>query len=191
MRTRLSPSVPNPADEGRPLDLRTDAGIRHAWIAHGPELRAYAFRRLRDHGLAEDAVQETFLRAWRKAGAFDIARGSVRTWLYAIMRNLLVDMARARASRLRTLPIVRDVAAGDEVDRLLGSLTIADALRRLSPEHRQVIVESYVTQRPHSEIAEFLGVPIGTVRSRLFYAREALGNALRQIGAIEPAPVAA
>ena len=114
-------------------------------------------------------MQETFLRAWRKADGFDAARGSVQTWLFAILRNLLVDMARARASRPRTSPIIGDVAAGDDVDRLLGSLTVADALRRLSPEHRHVIVQSYLTQRPHSEIAEFLGVPVGTVRSRLLY----------------------
>jgi RNA polymerase sigma-70 factor, ECF subfamily len=86
-----------------------------------------------------------------------------------------------------------DVAAGDALDGLLGSLTVADALRRLSPEHRHVIVQNYVTQRSHSEIAELLGVPVGTVRSRLFDGREALSNPLRQIGAVErgPTPLAA
>jgi RNA polymerase sigma-70 factor (ECF subfamily) len=191
MRFRLSPPVH--ATPGEAHDLGTDAGVRDAWTAHGSELRAYAFRRLGDHGLAEDAVQETFLRAWRNAGSFNTSRGSVRTWLYAIMRNLLVDLARARAVRPQTSPEMPDVAAGDALDGLLGSLTVADALRRLSPEHRHVIVQNYVTQRSHSEIAELLGVPVGTVRSRLFYRREALSNALRQIGAVErgPTPLAA
>ena len=179
-------AVRTSADDRRG-DLRTEAGIRHAWIAHGSELRAIAFRRLGDRGLAEDALQETFLRAWRNADHFDARRGSVRTWLYAIMRNLLIDMARARASRPQTSPIVTDVVARDELERLLGWLTLADALQGLSPDHRQVIIHSYVTQRPHSEIAQLLGVPVGTVRSRLFYAREALSSALRESGAVEPA----
>ena len=104
----------------------------------------------------------------------------MRIWLYAIMRNLLVDMARARASRPWTSPAVPDVPAADELDGLLGSLAVAEALRRLSPEHRQVIVQNYVTQRPQSEIAEFLGVPVGTVRSRLFYRAAALSRALAE-----------
>ena len=177
-------SVRTSADDRRG-DLRTDAGIRHAWIAHGSELRAFALRRVGDRGLAEDALQETFLRAWRKADQFDATRGSVRRWLYAIMRNLLIDMARARASRPQTSPILTDVAAGDELEGLLGRLTLADALRGLSPKHRQVIIHSYVTQRPHSEIAQLLGVPVGTVRSRLFYAREALSSALSNVGTSE------
>ena len=116
MSTRLSPSVDTSADD-RPGDLRTEAGIRHAWLAHGPELRAFAFRRLGDRGLAEDALQETFLRAWRKPTTSMPTRGSVRTWLYAIMRNLLVDMARARASRPQTSPVVPDVRGGRRARR--------------------------------------------------------------------------
>ena len=76
-------------------DLRTDAGMRAVWVAHAPGLRAFASQRLGDRELAEDALQETFLRAWRKAHLFDAARGSVRSWLYAILRNVVVDMFRA------------------------------------------------------------------------------------------------
>jgi RNA polymerase sigma-70 factor, ECF subfamily len=167
------------------LDLRTEAGLRKAWVAHSTGLRAVAHRSLHDRELAEDAVQETFLRAWRKAAHFDHTRGSVGSWLYAILRNLLVDIARADASRPRTQPIVTDVAATDRLDELLGALTLDRALRLLSVQHRQVIVESYLAQHPHDHIARRLGVPIGTVRSRLHYARAALGNALRDVGAID------
>jgi RNA polymerase sigma-70 factor (ECF subfamily) len=167
------------------LDLRTEAGLRKAWVAHSTGLRAVARRSLHDRERAEDAVQETFLRAWRKAAHYDHTRGSIGSWLYAILRNLLVDIARSDASRPRTQPIVVDVVANDRLEELLGALTLERALRLLSVQHRQVIVESYVAQHPHDQIARRLGVPIGTVRSRLHYARAALGNALRDVGAID------
>ena len=70
----------------------------------GPELRSFAARRLGSWGAAEDVVQETMLRAWRKADHFDSARGTLRGWLYGILRNLLVDVARSAASRPQTIP---------------------------------------------------------------------------------------
>jgi RNA polymerase sigma-70 factor (ECF subfamily) len=135
--------------------------------------------------LAEDAVQETLLRAWKHAAAFDPARGTMRGWLYGILRNLLVDLARARARQPQTAPIVADVEQSDEVESLVGSLTIMSALRRLSPEHRVAVYHCYLKQRPHREVARLLGVPVGTIRSRLFYARAALKDALEHIGAAE------
>ena len=166
-------------------DFRTEAGMRHAFLVYGPELRSYAARRLGNRGSAEDAVQETLLRAWKHADGFDPSRGTVRSWLYGILRNLLVDLARARARQPQTTPIVADVGGADEVEEMLGSLTIAAALRRLSPEHRVAVYHCYLKQRPHHEVARLLGVPVGTVRSRLFYARAALKHALEQIGATE------
>jgi RNA polymerase sigma-70 factor (ECF subfamily) len=99
------------------------------------------------------------------------------------MRNLLVDLARARARHPRTTSVVADSPAPDDTEQVLGSLTIDAALRRLSAEHRQVIYHCYVRQRPHAEVAQLLGVPVGTIRSRLFYARDAMKNALDAIGA--------
>ena len=168
-----------------PFDLGTDAGMRHALFVYGPELRAFAARRLGSWSSAEDVVQETLLRAWKSADRFDPARGSLRAWLFGIMRNLLVDLARARARRPLTTSAAIDAGAPDETETVLGSLTIRAALRKLSPEHRQVIYHCYVRQRPHSEVAKLLGVPIGTVRSRLFYARDAMKNALAAIGATD------
>jgi RNA polymerase sigma-70 factor (ECF subfamily) len=170
-------------------DLRTEEGMRHAFLVYGPELRSYAARRLGSRTSAEDAVQETLLRAWKHAAGFDPARGTMRSWLYGILRNLLVDLARARARQPESTPMIADVVEADEVDDLLGSLTIAAALRRLSPEHRVAVYHCYLKQRPHAEVARLLGVPIGTVRSRLFYARSALKDALERIGATESEPL--
>jgi RNA polymerase sigma-70 factor, ECF subfamily len=161
-------------DDTERTDLRSDAGIRRAWLVHGPELRRFASAHLRDSGRAEDMVQETFLRAWRSAESFDPARGTMRGWLFGILRNVLIDAARARAVRPVVTGSEADAVAPDEIDARLSSLMIANALRRLTDEHREVVVASYLQGRPHREIAASLRVPVGTVRSRLFYARKAI-----------------
>ena len=179
-----SPLPPSPLTLSPVGQLRTEAGIRHAWLAHGAALRGYARRTLGDRGLAEDALQEVFLRAWRAGDGYDPARGGMRAWLFAIMRNVLIDMARARARRVSTTPITSEVSAvPEEIDALVDSLALGSALRSLSEEHREVILHGCIRQRPHREIAQLLGVPIGTVRSRLFYARSALSSALRSVAA--------
>jgi RNA polymerase sigma-70 factor (ECF subfamily) len=164
-------------------DIGTEDGLRYALRVYGPELRSFAARRLGSWGAAEDVVQETMLRAWRKADRFDPTRGTLRGWLYGILRNLVVDVARSAASRPQTVPILTDVAESDEVEALIGSLTIAAALRRLSVEHREVVYYCTLKQWPHAEVAQRLGVPIGTIRSRLFYAREALKLAIAETAA--------
>jgi len=159
-------------------DIGTEDGLRHALRAYGPELRSFAARRLGSWGAAEDVVQETMLRAWRRADRFDPTRGTLRGWLYSILRNLIIDVARSAASRPQTVPIMIDVAGPDEVEALVVSLSMATALQRLNVEHRQVVYYCTLKQRPHAEVARLLGVPIGTIRSRLFYAREALKLAM-------------
>ena len=84
--------------EARPV-LANDDGVRAVYAAHGPELYRFALRSLGDRGLAEEAVQETFVRAWQAANRFDDALGSLRTWLFAIIRNVVIDLSRARAVR--------------------------------------------------------------------------------------------
>lgn len=164
------------------FDLASEAGMRNAWEQNQAALRAFACRRLGDRDLAQDMVQETFLRAWSHASSFDRARGDVRGWLYAIMRNLLTDVARSHARRPKVSELVDEWPARDDIDALLGSLTAAAALDRLSPDHREVMVHGYVSQLPTAEIAQLLDVPAGTVRSRLFYARAAFVQALSAIG---------
>src|SRR5438128_10860553 len=105
----------------------TDAEwVTAAYAAHGRELYRFALRSLGDSGLAEEAVQTTYLRAWRAAARFDESLGSLRTWLFAILRNVVVDMARARRARpsLADAPTTeqgfeRWPASESEVDRML------------------------------------------------------------------------
>src|SRR5262245_2360396 len=79
--------------------LGTEDGVRAVYAAHGGELFRFAFRSLNDRGLAEEAVQETFVRAWQAADRFDETLGSLRTWLFAIIRNVVIDLSRARSVR--------------------------------------------------------------------------------------------
>ena len=83
--------------------LIRERDVREAYAAHAGELYGFAMRSLGDAGLAEEAVQETFLRAWRAGKRFDPEIGSLRTWLFAILRNVVIDLGRARAVRFATL----------------------------------------------------------------------------------------
>jgi RNA polymerase sigma-70 factor, ECF subfamily len=171
-----------------PVD--TDAEwIAAAYAAHGRELYRFALRSLGDSGLAEEAVQTTYLRAWRAAGRFDESLGSLRTWLFAIVRNVVVDMARARRARpaLAVAPatefgVEQWPASESEVDRVLVAWQVEEALRRLSPDHRNALIEIYFRSRSYDEVAIEFGIPTGTVKSRVYYALKALRLALEELG---------
>lgn len=164
--------------------LDDDAVLRSAYAEHAGELFAFASRSLGDPGLAEEAVQETFVRAWRAADRFDPAVGSLRTWLFAIARNVVVDLARARSIRPALADREPPDQAGetDELERAVISLGIEAALQQVSDRHREVLVEVHLRGRPVAEVATELGVPPGTVHSRLYYGLKALGVALEEMG---------
>jgi RNA polymerase sigma-70 factor (ECF subfamily) len=163
-----------------------DAALRAAYEAHGAELYRFARRSLGDSGLAEDAVQEAFVRAWRASGAYDPARSSQRTWLFAILRNVVIDIARAR--RVRPPMAVGDgarettTAGDDEFDRVLTTWQVEAALSELDAAHRRVLVEVHWRGRPYAEVAEELGIPAGTVKSRVYYGLRALRGTLEARG---------
>ncbi len=168
-----------------PTDMTTDEfGLRAAFLAHSGELVGFARRALGDAQLAEEAAQETFVRAWRYRERFDPSLGSMRTWLFAIERRLVIDLARARAIR-RTEPLPPDKAEDEDEDaiaRAMQAWQVEEAIRRLRDEHRHVLVEIYYRGRPSRSVADELGIPDGTVRSRLFYALKALKLVLEEMG---------
>mgnify|MGYP006191206511 CR=1 FL=1 len=136
-----------------------------------------------DRARAEDVAQETMLRAWRNAAVLTESRGSVRSWLFTVARNIVIDEWRTRRAR-REFPVadVPDEREDDHTDQLLLSWVVAEALVKLSPEHRAVLLECYYRGRPVSEAARCLGVPEGTVKSRTHYALRALKLALEEMG---------
>jgi len=191
------PTDPTVADQaataGRsePVSESADAaGLRVAFLAHGGELYGYARRSLGDPRAAEDVVQETFIRAWRARDRFDTGLGTLRTWLFTIARRVVIDHARARAIR-QTEPLQADLAVEDDVENAMVGWQVEEALRRLRPDHRQVLVETYYRGRSGREVAEELGIPEGTVRSRLFYGLRTLRLALEEMGWEQWSPIPA
>ena len=181
MRLTLRPK----ADGGR---LDDDAVLRAAYDDHAGELLGFAHRSLRDAGLAEEAVQETFLRAWRAADRFDPQLGSLRTWLYAICRNVIIDLSRSRSRRPQVGLAGEEVpepVTEAELDRLLVSFQVEEALRRLTEPHRTALVEVYLRGRPAREVGAALGVPEATVRTRVFYGLKALRVVLDEMGWVD------
>ncbi|MEO5724812.1 MAG: sigma-70 family RNA polymerase sigma factor [Ilumatobacteraceae bacterium] len=161
-------------------------GIRAAYAAHGGELFRAARRLTHDQQHAEDLVQETFVHAWRAAHTFDESRSSMRTWLFSILRNLVIDHARAAAVRPRRATTTEqlrdglDRTATSELDRMLTAWQVRDALNRVSEDHRRVLEEVHLRRRPLADVAAQLGIPVGTVKSRLYYALRAMRNALEE-----------
>lgn len=175
-----------------PLDVgvRTEDALAAAYAAHGAELYRFALRQLRDEGAAQEVVQEVFLRAWRRADTFDGTVASLRGWLFAIARNAVVDEVRRIAVRpwrsgLTDDPEFGQAAVASFDTSVLDAWVVEEALRTLRVEHRTAIVEAYLRGRPYAEIAAETGVPVGTVRSRVFYGLKALRLAMDEMG-VEP-----
>jgi RNA polymerase sigma-70 factor, ECF subfamily len=161
--------------------LRHERDVREAYAAHAGELYGFAVRSLGDAGLAEEAVQETFVRAWRAGDRFDPQIGSLRTWLFAILRNVVIDLGRFRAAR----PGVAEGGIEPSVEPLeqaLLSWQVEEAMRRIGEDHRRVLVETHYRGRPYAEVAAELGVPEGTVKSRVYYGLRALRVVLEEMG---------
>lgn len=177
----------------RPTDLRRPADLEAAYRAHAGELERFAARQLRDHAAAADVVQETFVRAWRHAERYDAGVASLRVWLFTIARNVVVDHVRHHRSRPgrptspEDLPAMAERAAGPSAgdafsDDLVTSWFVEEALGRLGPDQRRAIVETSVRGRPYAEVAAETGVPVGTLRSRVFYGLKNLRQIMDDMG---------
>ncbi|WP_201930922.1 sigma-70 family RNA polymerase sigma factor [Nocardioides donggukensis] len=176
-------------DEVVVAGLGSEDEVYAAYLLHGPELYRFVLRGLGDAGAAQDVTQETFLRAWRAADRFDPALASLRVWLFAIARNAMIDHARAARVRpwqrnLMDPPTAEAVgrSAEDPTEQLLLSWVVEEALQRISEEHRTAIVHTHLRERPYAEVAAELGVPVGTLRSRVFYGLKALRVAMDEMG---------
>lgn len=127
-----------------------------------------ALRRLGDRGRAEDAVQETFASVWRAAGSYKPERGPGAPWLYAVARNAIVDNGRAKREPPVDAPeeVASDETPAERAESGWVAWRVHRALAELPENERQVIELAYWGGRSQSEIADLLGIPLGTVKTR-------------------------
>jgi RNA polymerase sigma-70 factor (ECF subfamily) len=157
--------------------------LRTLHDGHAEALWRYALRLTGDEQLAEDVVQEALLRAWRNPRILEQGSAASKAWLYTVARNFAIDERRSARARWEVgLDRLPEHARSDHTDTTLDAWLIADALSQLKPEHRVVIVRAYYRGESIAELAEALGVPPGTVRSRLHYGLRALRLALEENG---------
>ncbi len=175
--------------DGSVPSLGDEDGVMAAYRQHGAEVYRFVLRGLGDPMSAQDVTQETFVKAWRHADRFDPEVGSLRVWLFGIARNTMIDHARARRARpwqgsLADPPTVEAAAGsvGDHADAVLDGWLVEEGLRRLAPHHREALVQTHLLGRPYDEVAAELSIPVGTLRSRVFYAMRALRAAMDEMG---------
>jgi RNA polymerase sigma-70 factor (ECF subfamily) len=188
-RLRMTPSSDCETGSGAALSVqivavgaRRDRAAFAALFRHfAPRVKSYVMRLGASAELAEEIAQETLLTVWRRAEAYDPAKAAASTWIFTIARNLRIDRAR-RDNRPPPEEDPSDVSPPPAPDTILSAVQdearVTQALEILSRDQAQVINLAFFGGKPHSEIAADLGLPLGTVKSRLRLAMARLRSAL-------------
>jgi len=161
--------------------LCTEQGMAAAHAAYHARLLARARRVVVDPDLAEDVVQEAFLRAWRACASFDPEGGPLVNWLLVITANTAIDMVKARVRRppLTSVPADENAPAGglSDIDRLILRSELLDALSSIGAQHRDAVVETVLRDRPYADVAAEFGEPAERTRKRKSRALDRLRRA--------------
>jgi len=153
---------------------------------HNVKVYRFALRFIRDEAAAEDVVSEVFIDVWRQAERFE-RRSQVSTWLLAIARNKALSMLRRRAETAldeEVAEFIEDPSDDPEVtlQKQERSAVLRSCLEQLSPAHREIIDLVYYHEKSIDEVAEVVGVPANTVKTRMFYARKRIGEMMSERG---------
>lgn len=167
----------------RIAEARDRAAFQELFEHFAPRVKAYAMKLGASAQGAEDLAQEAMLTVWRKAGLFDPARAAASTWIFTIARNLRIDLLRReRLMRLDggdpSLAPESEPDAGEGFEARQDGEALARALATLPAEQSQIVMLSFFSDKPHSQIAEELNIPLGTVKSRLRLAMARLRASL-------------
>lgn len=191
---RLQPASPDMKSRASMSDLlsliareRSEAAFGELFQRYASKLKGYMLRQGADAATAEELAQETLLVVWRKAALYSAEKGSLSTWIFTIARNLRIDRLRREAA-WQELPdnlsetLASDEQAPDEAasDRQR-EVRVRAVLAELSTEQRQVVEMAYIEGLSHSEISERLGLPLGTVKSRMRLAYQKVRTALEDL----------
>lgn len=183
-------------DDERLLELiaqQSREALEAFYDRHASAVYSLAMHMLKDSGVAEEVTQDVFLNVWRRASSYQSQRGSVLAWLFSIAHHRAIDeLRRRRREQAQVQPgaDLTDKLSDDSVDPTEHAATemersrLNDALSRLRPEQREVVVLAYFGGLTHSEIARHLGQPLGTVKTRMRLAlqklREVLGPQIQE-----------
>jgi RNA polymerase sigma-70 factor, ECF subfamily len=189
--------TPAPAGEhGEPV-LLADAGRGDQRAAavlyntYADALYGYGLRHLQDEELAEELVQRVLEKLWRRADTYDPARGPVRAFVFTIARSTVADLHRRTARLPRPIDLSTGALEGepsagravdDAADQVVLAASVRTALERLTPDHRRVLELAYTRGLSQREVAEVLDLPLGTVKSRTYYALQAFRLACEELG---------
>ena len=177
------------ADEDRLLlaVARGDVvALRELYRAFEKPLFTLGMRWLHDAELAGELVQEVTVRIWRRAAAFDPAKGASSSWIFGIARNVAADLARSRGKNPIPMAEPRSGEAEPwDQDSAWEGWQVAKALRSLSLEQQRAVELAYVQQYTHSEIAKKLGIPLGTMKTHLYTGLKKLRSELVDLGVLE------
>ncbi len=162
------------------------AAFSELYRRYSPSAFGLANRILGDQTMAEEVLQEVFLSVWRRAGAFDPARGSVRSWLFAQIHHRSVDVVRREeAERRRSRATVEPETTEEDVEDVIEESWLSarrehvkTALTSLPEEQRRVIELAYYNGLTQTQVADAMGVPLGTVKSRTLAAMRRLRQRL-------------
>jgi len=171
------------------VDRRDPDAFAVLYDRHGGAAYSLAHRIADDPAIAEDVTQEAFISVWRSGARFDAARGSVRSWTLGIVRNRAIDALRRVSGSAPKLNLDDDALlesqtseelTDSEAIRRETSRRVRGALRELPDEQSEVIGLAYFGGFTHTEIAEMLGMPLGTVKGRMRLGLEKIRNTLAE-----------
>lgn len=166
-------------------DADDDAIVTELYRRYRTPLLSFVLRLTAgDRQQAEDVVQETMVRAWRQASQLDLASPSLMPWLVTVARRIVIDQGRRRRARPTETgdQMLENVPAADTTEDLLRKVVVVEAMQALSAAHREILNETILRDRTVNQAAEALGIPVGTVKSRVYYALRALRLVLAERG---------
>jgi RNA polymerase sigma-70 factor (ECF subfamily) len=160
--------------------------FRKLFQAYVPRVKAFMMRQGADATTAEDLAQETLLTVWRKAEMYSDDKGSATTWIFTIARNLRIDRLR-REIAWQPIPegaeeeASEDPSPDEEVSERERRQKVRTVIAGLPPDQKEVVMLSYIEGLSHSEIADRLGLPLGTVKSRMRLAYQKIRDAVEDL----------